>query len=149
MARNPLRHTRLPLWLVLLLTGVTGAVAVLVLYYLYFVIQGAAMGLADPFGSLLIVLVFGLFIAGPAGVLVSLGGIAGAAVGRSIDRRALGAAVGALVVTIVPPLLLMLTGSQLLAGVDVFLIIGGALAALVFFFEARWHHAATETPVAA
>lgn len=145
MAFNPLASTKWPgrpVWLLIGVTGLAGAVAVVLGFCVYFLLIGAGL-------YIWAVLVIGLLAAVPAGIAVSTAGSIGWLVGRMLNRPAAGALVAALVVALAEASLLLLSLDGFSEMIISIAVGGTALAAIVFFFEVRWHRAARAVPVEA
>jgi len=131
-----------PVGLLLVMTGLVGAAAVAIAVSLWFGASG------NPLLAV-VVLVVGLAIAAPAGALAASAGWIGWFVGARANRPALGALVGAMALAGAEASLILLPLDEFTELVIGFGVIGTAVAAIVFFFEVRWHRAANEVRVPA
>lgn len=133
-----------PIWLLLLTTALLGAIGLIILLTLAAAFVSGGYALFPT-----AVLILGMIIAIPVGVVLWAGGALGWLAGRVRHRDALGALVGALAFTTIPALVLLVLVDPFTGVIAAFAAGGGAGGAVVFFFEVRWHRAATENPVAA
>jgi hypothetical protein len=131
-----------PVGLMLVLTGLVGGVAAAIAVALWFGSSG------NPTLAIF-VLVIALAIAAPAGAAAASAGWIGWFVGAKASRPALGALVGAMALAGAEASLILLPLDEFTEWVIGFGVIGTAVAAIVFFFEVRWHRAANEVRVPA
>jgi hypothetical protein len=131
-----------PVGLMLVVTGLVGACAVAIAFALYFGASGNPLFTIFP-------LVIALVIAAPAGAAAASAGWIGSFVGAKARRPALGALVGAMALAGAEASLILLPLDAFTEWVIGFGVIGTAVAAIVFFFEVRWHRAANEVRVPA
>lgn len=129
-----------PVWLLIGVSGLGGAVGVAVLISLYFLIAAGGSTGSELFA--LYALVAGLILAVPAGIGVSCAGAVGRLLGMRVHHAAAGALVGALVPAAAIASLLLFTHDPFPAFLVIVAAAGSAAAAVVFFFEVRWHAAA-------
>ena len=146
--RNPLEETswaRRPLVCLLTAAGAGGAV-VIVLAMAVSTLIGTVVTGGPQFGgtsSATFVLIIGLTVGVPTGLVVAAGGTLGSLVGRVLRRETAGTVVGALGMTIAATAVASWLDPSF--SFALFVALAGVVASIVFGFLASWRRAASPT----